>query len=306
MHCPLCQKEGSPHVENQGYEFLRCIVCNHVFLNHRPERCHTEQVYADEYFFGGGAGYDDYLAQKEVVTEHGRFYERKLRAVMTPGRMLDVGSGAGFAAKAFAEAGWQVAGLEPNASMAEFATREGGVPTRHGTMEEFSTDEPFDAIVAIQVAAHFVDPVAALERCFSALRPGGYLLVETWNSESLTARLLKSRWHEYSPPSVLHCFSKSSLDSFAESCGFVPVKQRTTLKKIRAGHAKSLLREKAEHSFTMRMALQVASVLPDGLTLVYPADDLFWSLYRRPEAVVEKLPSGRKENFVPQPVACHV
>lgn len=305
MNCPLCQRNSSSHVENQGFEFRRCNACHHVYLNHRAAEDHAESVYGDDYFFGGGAGYDDYLEQKDVVMERGRFYEKKLRAVMAPGRVLDVGSGAGFVAAAFANAGWQAKGLEPNQGMAEFATEVCGVPTACGTMEEFASDEPFDAVVAIQVAAHFSDPHEAFKGCFDALRPGGFLLVETWNCDSLAARLLKSSWHEYSPPSVLHCFSKRSLDSLAQSEGFVPFDQRTTFKKIRAGHAKSLLREKAEHSLMTQIALGAASVIPDRMAIYYPADDLFWSLYQRPEAAVKVEPVASKKISKPQPVACH-
>ena len=240
------------------------------------------------------------------MEERGRFYEKKLRAVMPPGRVLDVGSGAGFVASTFAQEGWQVAGLEPNQSMAKFATEHSGVPTDCGTMEEFTSDDSFDAVLAIQVAAHFVNPHLALKRCFSALRPGGVLLIETWNSDSFAARLLKSSWHEYSPPSVLRCFSKRSLDLLAQSEGFIPVDQRTTLKKIRASHAKSLLKEKAEHSLLMRMAVAAASLIPDRLPLYYPADDLFWSLYQRPEVAVDSEPVPLEPISKPQPAASHV
>jgi 2-polyprenyl-3-methyl-5-hydroxy-6-metoxy-1,4-benzoquinol methylase len=307
MNCPLCQRESKSHVERQSYVFRRCEPCRHVYLDHQPLQDHVEQVYDDSYFFGGGAGYDDYLEQREVVRERGQFYERKLREFMSPGRLLDIGSGAGFFASAFADAGWKVSGLEPNSRMAEFANEQSRVPTKCGTVEDFSSAEPFDAIVAIQVAAHFVDPVKALERCFGALRPGGYLLVETWNSDSVTAGLLKASWHEYSPPSILHCFSKCSMDRLAARCGFDSIRQRTTLKKIRARHAKSLLRAKGEHSLVCRLALAAASVIPDRLSLYYPADDLFWSLYQRPlmEEVVQKKGTPIRA-VAPQPAVSHV
>ena len=282
MKCPLCQLEAKPHLENAGYTFQRCSPCHHVFVDHVPADDHVESVYGDDYFFGGGSGYDDYLANEGMLRERGKFYERKLRALIAPGRVLDVGSSAGFFASAFADEGWEAYGLEPNRRMVDAAVTSSGVPTTCGTMENFDGDEVFDAVLAIQVAAHFCDLHRSFRNCFQALRPGGLLLVETWNVDSLTARVTGSGWHEYSPPSVLHCFSKESLKRLTQAEGFELVECRTTLKKIRASHAKSLLRSKAETSVIMRTASTLSAVIPDQLEVYYPADDLFWAIFRRP------------------------
>ena len=76
-------------------------------------------------------------------------------------------------------------------------------------MESFRGDDgPYDLVVMLQVIAHLVDPLATGRRIAELLRPDGLWLVETWDRESRTARLFGRRWHEYSPPSVLHWFSR--------------------------------------------------------------------------------------------------
>lgn len=123
----------------------------------------------------------------------------------------------------------------------------------------------------IQVIAHFVDPRLALAKVTKALKPGGHLLVETWNSRSLTARLLGKRWHEYSPPSVLHCFSLKSLSHLTAKEGFHEVARGRPSKWISGGHAKALLRYKfGDVKWVERLMLMI----PERASFPYPAEDL--------------------------------
>lgn len=72
----------------------------------------------------------------------------------------------------------------------------------------------------VQVIAHFHDLQGAFQAVIELLSPKGYLLVETWNKDSLVAKALGKGWHEYSPPSVLHWFSPSTLKQLLTPLGF--------------------------------------------------------------------------------------
>ena len=73
-------------------------------------------------------------------------------------------------------------------------------------LENLPVDDEYDAVSMIQVLPHFIDPKRAMAVVTKVLKPGGLLLIETWNRDSWTARLFGKNWHEYSPPSVLHWF----------------------------------------------------------------------------------------------------
>ena len=151
------------------------------------------------------------------------------------------------------------------------------IPTTNGSLETFQTDQKFDLVLLVQVIAHLEDPAKILMKIGSLLNPGGHLLIETWNSQSLTARTLKTHWHEYNPPSVLHSFSKRSLKALVEQHGFTHLATRLTTKSINAAHGKSLLNHKYGASRLYRTILKPAlRALPDRLQIPYPADDLFW------------------------------
>jgi SAM-dependent methyltransferase len=281
--CPLCPGTLRPCFQVHGYPVWACASCRHQTARIEANSAeHVKQTYGDHYFSGGAAGYSDYLEQGQLIRDRGRTYARLLRQYAPrPGWMLDVGAAAGFILKGFQDEGWQGAGVEPNARMAAVARTATGVEVDCASFEEYRAPRSFDLLSMIQVISHFIDPAASLRRAAALLRPGGLLLVETWDRQSLVARLFGKSWHEYSPPSVLHWFSKDGLSQAAGKQGLRLVTTGRPARSIRAGHAASLLRYKLGDSFAGKFGKPLLGLIPARFTLPYPGDDLFWALYRR-------------------------
>lgn len=242
---------------------------------------HVERVYGDQYFKGGGAGYADYLSEAHILTAHGRRYARLLARWMEPGEMLDVGAAAGFVLKGFVDAGWRGAGVEPNETMAEYARTHLKLEMSTGAFEDLSSPHQYDLVSMIQVIAHFADPLATLRRASELVRGDRFLLVETWDRESWTARIFGKRWHEYSPPSVLHWFSREGLSNLAARFGFRVVAHGRPRKRIGGAHAVSLLRYRLAGTPLEKLSAHLSRVVPGRLAIPYPAEDLFWVLFRK-------------------------
>ena len=139
----------------------------------------------------------------------------------------------------------------------------------------------FDAVSMIQVIAHFQRPHAALEKAREHLRGGGLLLIETWDRDSLAARLFRKAWHECSSPSVLHFFSKSGLRRLVEQEGFAFVTEGRPARSIRLSHAHSLLEYRLRNWSLGRALAGSLKLLPANADVRYPGDDLFWVLMRK-------------------------
>ena len=155
MNCPLCQSESKFAFEAKGFALRDCVKCEHRFAEIAADENHVAETYDDSYFSGGGAGYSDYLAESEMLKNRGRMYAEKLEKLNSKkGRMLDVGAAAGFILQGFIDKGWCGTGLEPNAEMAKTGREKYGLDIRQGSLESFETDEKFDLILMIQVAAH--------------------------------------------------------------------------------------------------------------------------------------------------------
>jgi SAM-dependent methyltransferase len=99
----------------------------------------------------------------------------------SPGRLLDLGCGRGDALHAFAASGYDVAGIDlsPRSPQLarEFDVRIADLETDALPFEQAS----FDYVFSKSVVEHSFRPVAILERAYTALRPGGKIVVMTPN-----------------------------------------------------------------------------------------------------------------------------
>lgn len=276
--CPVCGY-GSERVfiVRREYWVRDCVSCRHRFAEWSPPPGHVADAFSDDYFMGGGAGYPDYLREAEILRRHGIRYASLLSKYVRPGTLLDVGAAAGFISDAFRSRGWNVEGLEPNPGMVQYARAHLGLSVRLGTLEDFGCGTIYDLITMIQVVQHFTDIRHAMHVAVQHLRPGGLCLIETWNNRSRSARIFGSRWHVYNPPTVLHYFSISSLERLCAQFRLSRVAVGRPAKYIGWGHAKSLLL----HHVGKHRWVRLLDRIPEGLSIRYPADDLFWMLFEK-------------------------
>jgi SAM-dependent methyltransferase len=280
MDCIICYNPTQQIFQKYGYWINECIKCHHRTVETTLSSEHTKRIYKDDYFKGGGAGYPNYLAEEEILTEHGRRYGAFLKQYTAPGTVLDVGAAAGFLLKGFQNSGWQGMGLEPNSSMVSYGHDNLGLEMEIGGLENFSSDRRFDLVSMIQVIAHFSDIRQALQKAAQVTRDNGFWLIESWNKDSWIARVLGEQWHEYSPPSVLHWFSPSDLNLLVAQYGFSEVARGRPAKYLNGAHVKSILGYKLQDSplHWLRGGLKL---IPDQMAVPYPNLDLFWMLFQK-------------------------
>lgn len=276
--CPVCGAAARAWRETRGHLILDCTGCTHRWCALDRIAGHVDRHYDDAYFEGGGAGYVDYLGQRALQVDRGRRYGRLLRRhAPGGGRLLDVGAAAGFVLRGFIDAGWQGRGLEPNAAMVRHGCEVEGVELQRGTLEDLGEEGAYDAVALVQVIAHFPDVGRAVATAARALRPGGLCLVETWDRDSIAARLQGLRWHEYSPPTVLHWFSRPTLAALGGRHGLQVVATGRPLRWLTARHALSLV----AHMTGRQVPVALWRAVPEGLRLPYPPVDLFWTILRK-------------------------
>ena len=265
LRCPIENSTTLRVFQKDGFWIRECSVCHFQYVEVTPSQNHVTQIYGDDYFLEGGAGYPDYIGEANIITAHGKRYGKLLSKLMKPGKVLDVGAAAGFMLKGLNEHGWDGLGLEPNASMAEYGCSQVGVKIEIGTLEQFKSDERFDLVTMVQVLPHFYGLRQALHTAANLTSPSGYWLIETWNKDSFIARMMGPSWHEYTPPSVLHFFSPETLKLLVRQFGFEEVARGRPKKKVSSGHAKSLLQYKLQRSASGKLLAQVVDLIPDGL-----------------------------------------
>jgi len=230
-----------------------CSTCSAAFLDPRPDRASIDAAYAGYYSEGGtstptlvGAGIRRAICNGYLNAHYGYELEptsrlgplaarvlpkrrsyadraiRHLPRVEGRRRLLDVGSGEGAFLAEMSRAGWEVQGVEPDATAAETA-RVAGVPVVQRPLEP-GLFEPgsFDAITMNHVIEHLHDPVEALRTCHDLLSPRGALWVATPNLRSRGHELYGRDWIGLDPPRHLVLFTRSALARAATSAGFEP------------------------------------------------------------------------------------
>jgi SAM-dependent methyltransferase len=274
--CPICKGRTRRLFRKDGYWINRCHLCRHDCAEISHSEDHVLKVYGDHYFYGGGAGYPGYMKEAPLLRARGQHYADLLRHYLKPGALLDVGAAAGFILQGFLDCGWEGKGIEPNDRMAEYARSHLKIEVETGTLEDTSHETSYDLISMIQVVGHFLDPRQAFGSAGKLTRPGGYWLIETWDPESWTATLFGKHWHAYSPPSVLHWFSRRALRRLLLEFGFHEVAHGRAWKWLNAAHAKSVL----QYHLGPR-ATRALELVPDQMRFPYPGDDPFWALFRK-------------------------
>ncbi len=187
---PTCHRPGA-----HG-DLFRCHECGSVqqpFLPSGEELLAAYRQMSD----------DGYLAEEEGRRRTAGRLLDLLGGQVPAGRLLDVGSGHGLLVDEARRRGYAAEGLELSRAAARHAREVLGLTIRELSLEHPDLDdERFDAIVMADVIEHLDDPVAALDRCFRLLSPGGALIVVSPDPGSLTARLAGGRWWGYLPSHV--------------------------------------------------------------------------------------------------------
>jgi SAM-dependent methyltransferase len=271
--------------EKNGYKIFECRDCHAQFCElNETEAAYLEKVYSDAYFTEGKDGYPDYLEEKDILINHGRWYANMMKRYISPGAMLDVGAAAGFLMQGFRENGWNCIGLEPNLHMTEYGRQKLGLHMVQGDIEHFKVSDKYDLILMVQVIGHIFDLNQALHNTSQLINQDGILLVESWDRGSAAAKFWGRKWHEYSPPSVINYYTKKSLHKIMERHGFRLLKTGRPKKQISLKHALSLA-SKEYKIFSSLKTLTDKIFKKKDIYLIYPPVDLFYAIYQKQSSV---------------------
>jgi len=137
------------------------------------------------------------------------------------GQALDIGTGAGVYAATLKRLGWNVTGVEFDASAAHVASERMKLNIYVGSLEdaEFGA-ESFDFVSMFHVIEHLPDPLSTLKECFRVMNNRAKIIIRTPNFNSLTRRVYGKFWRGVEAPRHLFLFSPDTLVKMLERAGF--------------------------------------------------------------------------------------
>lgn len=234
----------------EPYAYVACRECGLIRLDPLPSEEQASRLYAREYFeegaWGGYRGYD------ADATLHQRNARRRLtlveahapRTSQTGRRIIDVGCGTGYVLLEARNSGWHTVGVDVSPWVRETAGSRGIRVER--SLEAVSDEEasPADVVTFFQSLEHMPRPDMALRQARERLRPGGIVVLETWDTESRIARLMGRHWQQATPPSVLYLFGRRTLTRLLQATGFRVRVYRAASKYVSVGLVSGLLSHK--------------------------------------------------------------
>jgi 2-polyprenyl-3-methyl-5-hydroxy-6-metoxy-1,4-benzoquinol methylase len=225
--CVTCGGARSRPIHTKfGMHIVECPGCGLRFVSPRHDREVVWQRYSADYFlkeylpsqralFGGRLNPD------ALTKDYGATLDLLESQLGGPGRLLDVGAGAGLFVAAARQRRWKATGVELSETAVKFGRDVLGVDLHAGTAESIAAiEERFDAVTMFDVIEHLYDPVSVLRAARSILRPGGVVMISTPNYDALSRWALGADWAILSPLEHLYYFSGRSLTAALRAAGF--------------------------------------------------------------------------------------
>lgn len=307
LACSICDAPAPPRLfVKDGYPLHRCGRCEVVFSARPPAGDALTALYSAAYFTDGGYGYPDYLADEPAHRRQARKYLRVLaRAGAPTGALLDVGCAMGFFLDEARRRGWSVRGCDLSAYAQQYAAGALGLDVdRVAFLDPAFAPPPasFDAATLFNVLEHLADPPAAAAKLARLVRPGGFVLLETWDPRSWFARALGSAWPTYAPPTVIHCFTPRTLGFVFPAPQWSLVRYRPVAKWISVRHGLALLEHEGRGTVMAGAVRALRGSWVGRLQVPYYLRDLTLALLRRTTADSPSAGRADEPGLGPMPV----
>jgi SAM-dependent methyltransferase len=234
--CLLCAREGEVLYRDLpdrlfgasgDWSFRQCEDCGLLWLDPAPTAEEIHKAYANYYTHDhGGPSRIEQLVAPIVYGLLGLSRERSQLARtinladLPPGRVLEIGFGAGRRLEDLIKRGWEAEGQEID-PLAIRGARGRGITVHEGPLDECRLPSgSYDAIVGTHVIEHVHNPLKVLRTCYDLLAPGGTLVLVTPNARSIGHQIYGDSWRGLEPPRHLHIFSRQSLEISLHRAGF--------------------------------------------------------------------------------------
>lgn len=300
------------------WTMVRCLNCQSLFLDPRPDDRSLPRAYDDYY---------THHADMEVVPEEGArgllwrlingylnyrfgmhrspasrlgypvfllleplrlkldYFGRHLtcRRFPRPGRLLDIGCGNGaFLARA-RDMGWTVSGCEPDRKAVEVCRSLGlDVLVGDAFNSEFDSRR-FDVITMSHVIEHVSDPIALFRRAHELLNPGGKLWLALPNPNSFSLKAFGQAWKGLHVPFHLCIPSQARLHRWSECAGFEQSRCVRRGVHVRSNWIESISIEKRERQRPQSVAVRaIERIFTDLVSVFSPrwADETVFIAYK--------------------------
>lgn len=208
------------------YQYRRCLNCGIVQLHPFPTLQDLIVAYPDNYSaFTEQSGQKGFI-YKILYSISFKLLAKNLQKIIPPkAKLLDVGCGNGeFLAQMKHLGAEQIEGIDFSEKAVALAAKK-GVKTFCGLFTEFpGVEESYDVIFMNNYLEHTFNPSEEIGKAKQLLKPGGFLVGELPNFNSLDRKLFGRFWGGNHVPRHTFQFDDTHLSKILSKSGFERVK----------------------------------------------------------------------------------
>jgi len=232
--CNICSSDNYHQIYKiSGYNIVECINCGLKYLNPSPVQTPYD-IYEEEYYTGSCnkkntynvSGWDYFDSEHYLAICHrSQQTINVIEKFVHPGKILDIGCGIGIFLAEARNRGWSAYGFD----ISEFAVNYAKETLGLGNVKKMDVQDidyqknSFDAITMFHVIEHVLYPKELIRRCYTLLKPGGILLLETPDISSRRAKIDGANWRYLKIPEHLNYFSLKTLLRLTKEIGLKPI-----------------------------------------------------------------------------------
>ncbi len=138
----------------------------------------------------------------------------------TEGKILDIGCATGVFLKEMKDHGWEAYGVEPSNYASEIALNQLDLNVYNCYLDDVNFDDNyFDIVTLWDVFEHLPDPVRTMRIIRRILKPDGFIVITTPNTESWERKIFKQYWAGWDVPRHYNIFSDKAIDRLLKDQG---------------------------------------------------------------------------------------
>lgn len=209
-----------PHLSKVTVRFVMCERCGLVYQSPRLSSRELAELY--RYRYRLTSPNETFLQGREAIAqERMDWLSRHLNGSLatTPFRVLEIGCSEGSFLARLQQRGWEVYGVEPSETFADYAREVRHLNVTQGLFHEGSFGQQlFNLVVCARVLEHVPDPVALLKIVHARLVPQGQVFIDVPNIYTPWDDLAKNF---FASPHVV-VFSPTTITSVLREAGLEP------------------------------------------------------------------------------------
>ncbi len=229
----------APYTPNATWTVVACSECGFVYLNPRPKLAVLKHFYPTDYFpyRVRGVKEDKKLRQsiKKWMRRSRTLYQLCSRVGvlsgitdqvvdeagwMSPGKVLDIGCGAGDFLDELRALDWETFGVDFEPRAVEIAQARGHKMWLGDITELRMPEQSMDAVWMSHILEHTPSPTRTLRAVHRVLRNDGPVIIEVPNFGSMWTAVFRKYSSGLDLPRHFYHFTENSLVRCLETCGF--------------------------------------------------------------------------------------